>query len=78
VKDKIQEILERELKKFDEISRSNEQPLDASEIRALDTLIKAYHSFCNPPETNPSPAPVSEDPASASTEDLLSTLDATN
>jgi hypothetical protein len=66
MKDRIQALLERELAKFESASNSQAEPLDGREIKSLETLIKCYHSFCNP-----APNPAQQDPASESTEALL-------
>jgi hypothetical protein len=67
MKERIQALLERELQKFETASLAASEPLDSRDIKSLETLIKCYHSFCNP---TPPPPPAS-DPASSATEDLL-------
>ena len=74
MKDKIQQILEREIAKLDQLSLIVDEPLSIRAIKSLDVLIKAYHSFCNPPP----PSSVSPTPEDLSTADLLTTLDQEN
>ena len=68
VPEKIQAILEREINKLDTLSSNSAAPLEAADVKSLDTLIKAYRSFVAPQE-NPASAPA--DPADLSTEALL-------
>jgi hypothetical protein len=70
MKDRIQEILERELNKLNQRSIESTDPLGVHDVRSLDTLIKAYNSFVLP--TQPPAAPTQ--PANTSTQDLLNGL----
>lgn len=69
--DRIQKLLQRELEKFERLSLNTETPLQSNDVRSLDTLIKAYRTFSAPPQSSPV-SPAGADPASASTESLLS------
>lgn len=70
MRDKITAILERELEKLDTLSKNGPTPLSSSDIKSLDTLIKAYRSFVDPSKGG-ADKPADQDPASLSTEDLL-------
>jgi hypothetical protein len=70
VKERIQELLARELQKIEMRSLTTPEPLPAADIKSLDVLIKAYRSFSDPTKNPDKPAP--DDPTQTSLEDLLS------
>ena len=75
MKQKITDILERELRKLNLLSLASEDPLDANTIRALDTLIKSYRSFVAEDPAKKDAKSDPESPASLSLEELLPTKD---
>lgn len=70
--ERIQKLLERELAKLEILSASTSDPLGFSEIKSLDTLIKAHRTFSAP--ESPAVSPAADDPASQTTEALLNDI----
>lgn len=77
MKTKVREILERELRKLDELSVTT--GLDLNDFKRLDLLIKAYQTFA-PEHTNlpPSPDSVASRPSQQIIEAMLNPSDDTN
>lgn len=75
MKEKVREILERELKRLDELSQS--QGFDLAGFKALDLWIKCHASFVGPPKSDDE----KKDPASpeaSPTEALLEGLNSSD
>ncbi len=76
MKERIQELLARELQKIELLSLTTPEPLAAADIKSLDVLIKAYRSFVDPAKSAPEKS-LPDDPATSSTEDLINGLGST-
>lgn len=70
MKEKVQEILERELAKLDQMSLNAADGLDLPSVRRLEVLIKCYSAFIGPLENRPDP----NAPGAQPTEKLLEEL----
>ena len=68
LKDRVEQILERELSKLDAMSRLSMTGLALEDVRRLDVLIKCYSSFIGPLDKKNDRA---DAPENQSTEDLL-------
>lgn len=73
MKDKIAKILEREIAKFERLSKASEDPLASQDVKSLDTLIKAYRTFAEPQQPGAA-QPAASGPASQTTDELLNDL----
>lgn len=72
MKDRIQQILERELNKLDTLSATDTEPLPMAAVKSLDMLIRAYRTFVEPAKDQEQQAKT--DPANTPTAQLLEGL----